>query len=69
MMTEPTEAVIMREIAAARRILREDRMLRKLDRHFPDEPDPDPDKPPAPPAKDPPEPPVKRGVWWGEPKV
>lgn len=66
MSTEPTEAIIRREIAAARRILREDKILAKLGKAFPDEPPADPNAPPAPPKKDPPEPPVKRGIWWGE---
>lgn len=65
-MGEPTEALVKREIARARQIIREDRILAKLDRHFPDEPPADPDQPPPPPDKDPPEPPKKRGVWWGE---
>ena len=63
---EPTEAVIKREIAAARRIIREDKILAKLNKAYPDEPATDPNTPPAPPAKDPPEPKKPRGVWWGE---
>lgn len=65
-MSEPTEATIKREIAAARRILREDRILAKLNKAYPDEPPADPNAPPAPPRKDPPEPKVKQGIWWGE---
>ena len=65
-MAEPTEAIIKREIAAARRILREDKILAKLGKAFPDEPVTDPNAPPAPPPKDPPEPKKPRGVWWGE---
>jgi hypothetical protein len=67
MADDPTEAIIKREIAAARRILREDRVLAKLDKHFPDEPPVDPGAPPAPPKKDPPaDPPKKSGIWWGD---
>jgi hypothetical protein len=67
MADDPTEAIIKREIAVARRILREDRVLAKLDKHFPDEPPVDPDAPPAPPKKDPPaDPPKKGGIWWGD---
>jgi hypothetical protein len=65
---DPTEAMIKREIAAARRIIREDKMLAKLSKVYPDEPPADPDAPPAPPAKDPADPPVRRGLWWGTPK-
>ena len=65
-MSEPTEAIIKREIAAARRIIREDKILAKLNKAYPDEPKTDPNAPPAPPAKDPPAPTVKKGLWWGE---
>ena len=51
------DEAIRREIAEARRIVREDKILvshnrlsAKLDKHFPDEPEPDPNVPPAPPA-------------------
>lgn len=70
-MSDPTEDIIKREIAAARQILREDRLLAKLNKHFPDDPPPhDPkDGPPPPDPKDPPaDPPKKRGIWWGEEK-
>lgn len=64
---DPTEEIIRKEIAEARRILREDRVLAKLNKHFPDEPVTDPkDGPPPPDPKDPPEPVVKKGIWWGE---
>jgi hypothetical protein len=65
----PTEAMVRREIAAARRILREDRILAKLGKHFPDEPPSDPGAPP-PDKKDPPGDPTpvtpKKGLWWGD---
>lgn len=66
-MTEPTEALIRKEIARARRILREDRILGKLDKAYPDEPEPDGDGDgPKPPAKtDPKEQPKRKGIWWG----
>lgn len=65
---EPTEDVIRREIAAARQILREDRILAKLNKHFPDEPVHDPKNgPPPPDPKDPPTgPPERKGIWWGD---
>jgi hypothetical protein len=66
MADDPTEAVIKREIARARQIIREDLMLAKLTKAFPDEPPKDPDQPPPPPPKDPADPPKRRGVWWGE---
>jgi hypothetical protein len=66
MADDPTEAIIKREIARARQIIREDKMLAKLARAFPDEPPANPDQPPPPPAKDPADPPKRRGVWWGE---
>jgi hypothetical protein len=63
---DPTEAMIKREIDAARRILREDRIIGKLSKAFPDEPPADPDAPPAPPKIEPKETPKKKGLWWGE---
>lgn len=68
MSDDPTEAAIRREIIAARKILREDRLIGKLDKAFPEEAKPDTDGPPPPPEKDPPDTPVKKGIWWGEPK-
>jgi hypothetical protein len=71
---EPTEAIIKREIAAARRILREDKVLashaalsERIDKHFPAaEPPADPSNPPPPPRKDEPaDPPPKTSLWWG----
>ena len=78
----PTEEMIRREVAEAARILREDgyaatqqAIKAKLDKHFPDEPDPDKkdgdtgDGNPSPPdKKDPPNPSgeKKRGLWWGD---
>lgn len=69
MTDDPTEAMIRKEIARARKILREDKVLGKLNKAFPDEPQNPPGGPPAPPPvdpKDPPEP--KKGLWWGTPK-
>jgi hypothetical protein len=73
-MSEPTEDMIKREIAAAAKILREDghsvrltRIEEKLARQFPDPPDDDPSgKPGAPPRKDPAPKPVRKSLWWGE---
>jgi len=76
---DPTEEIIKREIAEAARILREDghsanlaAIRAKLDKHFPDEPDPDteddgdgPKKPDKKPAGDP-EPSKKSSLWWGD---
>jgi hypothetical protein len=66
MADEPTEDIIRREIAAARQIIRDDKILSKLGKHFPDKPETDPDAPPVPPKKEPEEPPVRKGLWWGE---
>jgi hypothetical protein len=68
MADDPTEAMIRKEVARARQILREDKIIGKLNKAYPDEPSADPNAPPAPPKKDPAEPPLKRGLWWGEPK-
>jgi hypothetical protein len=66
---EPTEDIVKREIAAARKILREDKVLSAhrelMGKLTPPEQD-DPENPPAPKPRDPPEPPAKRGVWWGK---
>jgi hypothetical protein len=66
-MSEPTEAIVRREVARARKILREDKILSRLDKAVPD-PNPNPPGgPPAPPPvppKDPPE--DKGGLWWGK---
>lgn len=74
----PLDPEIAAEIAEARRILREDKILsgqkaihEKLSKHFPDEPSPgNPEPPtgvpPAPDPKDPPQPQKKKGAWWGD---
>ena len=50
-MPDPTEEMVKREIAAARRILKEDRMLAKLNKLVPDDPPPhDPKDGPPPPS-------------------
>jgi hypothetical protein len=74
-MADDIEAMVKREVAAARAILREDRLLAshgaikaKLDKHFPDEDEgTDDGKPKAPPKKETPEtgPAKKPGIWWG----
>lgn len=73
---EPTEAIIRREIAAARRILREDRVIKshsemreRFDKQFP--PDPvAPEGTPQPPKPGDPKPPKPEGgrksLWWGD---
>lgn len=68
MADDPTEAMIKREVAAAREIIRSDKILAKLNKAYPDEPPADPNAPPAPPKKEPGPEPVKRGLWWGEQK-
>jgi hypothetical protein len=65
------EALVKAEVEKARRILREDKVLGKLNKHFPDEPETEPDDgKPKPPGKKPePEdgvPEKKPGIWWGE---
>jgi hypothetical protein len=76
-MAEDVEALVKKEVAAARAILREDKLLAshtalktKLDKHFPDEAEtPDDGKPKPPDKKDTPEtgePERKPGIWWGE---
>ena len=77
---DPTEEIIKREVAEAARILREDghsanlaAIRAKLDKHFPDEPDHDPEdgngdgpkKPDKKPAGDQ-DPPKKSSLWWGD---
>jgi hypothetical protein len=77
MAEEDTEAIVQREVENARRILREDRLLKshselrtRFDKQFPEQSDTVPEgdgKPPAPKA-DPDGPPVpekKPGIWWG----
>lgn len=68
-MAEDVEEIVKREIARARNILREDRVLGKLNKHFPDEPPADDPNKPKPPDKKPePEdaqPEKKPGIWWG----
>jgi hypothetical protein len=64
---EPTEAMVKRHVAEARRILQSDRLLAKLNKHFPDEPDVDPASgPPAPALADPKDPPKRTSIWWGD---
>lgn len=75
-MTDPTEEIVKREIAAARKILQEDRhaaglneLRSRFDTHFPDNSDPSKTGKPKPPDPVPPkEQPVRKGVWWGEPR-
>lgn len=66
---DPTEDIIKREIAAAREIIRSDRIMGKLNKHFPDEPEGEGDGNPKPPKKkdEPdPTPPKRGGLWWGD---
>lgn len=76
-MAEDIEEIVKREVAAAREILRSDGIIasnkalkEKLDRHFPDDPEPNPDAPQPPKKKDEPEKPDtperKPGLWWGD---
>lgn len=75
-MSDDVEAMVKREIAAARRIIQEDRLLKshgeikaKLDKHFPDEVETEEDgKPKAPdkkPEKETSAGDRKPGIWWG----
>jgi hypothetical protein len=74
-MSEDVEAIVKREVAAARAILREDKLIAshgalkaKMDKHFPDEEEVTDDGKPKPPDKKPtPEPGTdkKPGIWWG----
>ena len=66
MADDPTEAIIRREINRARQILREDKLLGKLNKAYPDEPEGDGEGDPKPPPKgEPKEQPKRKGVWWG----
>lgn len=72
-MAEDVEALVRKEVEKARRILREDKVMVKLNKHFPDEPetteDEDPSIPKPPARKTEPEtgqPEKKPGIWWGE---
>lgn len=75
-MAEDIEAIVKREVDAARRILREDGIIasqkaiqEKLSKHFPDEPEPDDGKPKPPdkkPEPAPSDPAKKPGLWWGD---
>lgn len=65
------EDLVKQEVAKARAILREDRLMGKLNKHFPDEPESEPDdgKPKPPDKKPEPEdsqPEKRAGIWWGE---
>ena len=68
---DPTEDIIQREIAKARDIIREDRIMAKLGKHFPDEPEGD-DSKDGPKKPDKKEEPSKSGetkrggLWWGD---
>lgn len=66
--TDEDKKLIREEIAEARRILREDRVLAKLNKHFPDQAEEEDDGLPKPPPKKdkPEEPPKKRDAWWGD---
>ena len=63
--TDPTEAMVKREIAAARRIIQADKILSHLSKSVPPE-----DDGITPPKKDKPNdtPPPRTGLWWGEPR-
>lgn len=69
---EPTEDIIRKEVAEAARILREDghsvrlgKIEEKLNKHFPDEPEPA--NPLTPPKGDPKKSGEKRSsLWWGD---
>jgi len=72
-MADPTEDIVRREVARARRILQEDghrvelRSLReRFDKHFPEESPEEEGKPKPPPANPPkdPAPEKKGGIWW-----
>lgn len=72
--TEPTEDIIKREIAAARRILQEDRhhaaitgLTERFDKKFPADPENPEGTPPAPKPKEPASdiPAPKPSLWWG----
>jgi hypothetical protein len=75
-MAEDVEALVKREVEAARKILREDGIIasqkairEKLDKHFPDEPEPgsdDPQPPDRKPEPEPSQPEKKKGIWWGD---
>lgn len=65
------EDLVKQEVAKARAILREDKVMGKLNKHFPDEPESEPDdgKPKPPDKKPEPEdsqPEKRAGIWWGE---
>lgn len=73
--TEPTEDIIKREIAAARRILQEDRhhaalsgLTERFNRQFPEEPSAPEGTPPPPKPRTDPAPPAapKPSLWWGK---
>ena len=76
--TEPTEEIIKREIAAARRILQEDRhhaaitgLTKRFDEKFPADPQAPEGTPQPPKPKDPPAdatPPAKKSIWWSDPQ-
>jgi len=73
-MSEMTPDQIRAEIAEARRMVREDKILvgqkaihAKLSKVYPDEPEIPEGTPPAPPAGDPPaNPPKRTSKWWGD---
>lgn len=75
-MAEDIEAIVKREVDAARKILREDGIIasqkaiqEKLAKHFPDDPEPgndDPKPPDKKPEPEPGQPEKKRGIWWGD---
>ena len=72
MADDPTEDIIKREIAKARDIIREDRIMAKLGKHFPDEPEgkDGKDGPTPPDKKEEPgksgEKAARRSIWWGD---
>lgn len=73
MADDPTEDIIKREIAKARRIIQSDKhseglrgLSERFDKHFPDNSGGTDGPPSPPPAVPPKETPKRKGIWWGE---
>ena len=71
-MAEPTEEMVRREIARARRIIQSDKhaeglkgLSERLDKHFPDNSGKTDDTPPAPDPIPPKDNPKRKSLWWG----
>jgi hypothetical protein len=66
-LSDEDKAEIKRITHEAASIIRDDKILAKLNKQYPDPPEGDPNGPKPPPKKDAPtEPPKRKDKWWGD---